>query len=87
MRHVEHVECRKKVENSSLATLAYETMTAVHKCWRCPALSSSSLLTALKRTGRQICASRVLLLVILVVVVVVVVAVVVVVVVVVVSSC
>ena len=30
-----------------------------------PALSSSSLLTALKRTGRQICASRVLLLLLL----------------------
>ena len=30
-----------------------------------PALSSSSLLTALKRTGRQICVSRVLLLLLL----------------------
>ena len=30
-----------------------------------PAISSSSLLTALKRTGRQICASRVLLLLLL----------------------
>ena len=31
-----------------------------------PALSSSSLLTALKRTGRQICASRVVVVVVVV---------------------